>query len=257
MCFDLLVLDVILTSLVCRRPSGLDATAATKLVSTLRNLANAGKTVVAVIHQPSQHVFDKFDDVLLLAEGRLMYYGERHLVRAYMNNQGCRASAEMGTAEHILDCITRDPLGAQETKEDADARMERIAKKAATKMIDLGKLDTKSKDNGQKALQHFGADGRVRAGVLTQFRLLLRRSVREVTRGKLVLFVKFIQQVTTAVIYGGIYHLGTNQASIQDRFGLLSLIAIGSSNMAIAQAIRSFPREKAIVSSELASKMVS
>ena len=35
--------------------SGLDATAATKLVQTLRALADAGKTIVAVIHQPSQH----------------------------------------------------------------------------------------------------------------------------------------------------------------------------------------------------------
>ena len=198
-------------------------------------------------------MFDKFDDVLLVAEGKLMYFGERRLVRAYMNTHGCHASAEVGTAEHILDCITRDPLET-ETNKDANARMERIAEKASSKVIDLGKLDTESKDNGQKALQHFGSDSRVRAGVLTQFRLLLRRSVREVTRGKLVLFVKFIQQVTTAVIYGGIYSLGTNQAS---RFGLLSLIAIGSSNMAIAQAIRSFPREKAIVSNELASKMVS
>lgn len=37
--------------------SGLDATAATRVVQTLRRLADDGKTVVAVIHQPSQHVF--------------------------------------------------------------------------------------------------------------------------------------------------------------------------------------------------------
>lgn len=49
--------------------SGLDSTAATALMQTLRELADAGKTIVAVIHQPSQHVFAKFDDVLLLAEG--------------------------------------------------------------------------------------------------------------------------------------------------------------------------------------------
>merc|ERR1711935_840376 len=42
---------------------------------------------------------------------------------------------------------------------------------------------------------------------------------------------------------------------IQDRFGLLSLIAIGSANMALASTVRSFPKEKAIVSAELASKM--
>jgi ABC-type multidrug transport system ATPase subunit len=45
--------------------SGLDSTAAFMLVQTLRDLADAGKTVIAVIHQPSQHVFAKFDDLIL------------------------------------------------------------------------------------------------------------------------------------------------------------------------------------------------
>lgn len=42
-----------------------------------------------------------------------------------------------------------------------------------------------------------------------------------------------------------------------DRFGLLSLIAIGAANMAIAGTIRSFPKEKAIVGGEIASRMYS
>ena len=43
------------------------------------------------------------------------------------------------------------------------------------------------------------------------------------------------------------------QASIMDRFGLLSLIAIGGANMAIAGTVRAFPKEKTIVSGELSS----
>ena len=40
--------------------------------------------------------------------------------------------------------------------------------------------------------------------------------------------IKAVQQVMIAVIYGGIYSLSDSQASIQDRFGLLSLVAIGA-----------------------------
>ena len=36
-----------------------------------------------------------------------------------------------------------------------------------------------------------------------------------------------------------------------DRFGLLSLIIIGGTNMAMAGTVRSFPKEKAIVSNEM------
>jgi ABC-type multidrug transport system permease subunit len=40
-----------------------------------------------------------------------------------------------------------------------------------------------------------------------------------------------------------------------DRFGLLSLIIIGATNMAMAGTIRSFPKEKSIVSVEVASSL--
>lgn len=93
------------------------------------------------------------------------------------------------------------------------------------------------------------------AGVVKQFGALFGRSLREVFRAKKTLILKMVQQVTIGVIYGGIYSLGNDQASIQDRFGLLSLIAIGSANSAMAATIRSFPKEKAIVSNEIASKM--
>jgi len=232
--------------------SGLDATAASALFKTLRKLADSGKTVIAVIHQPNQHVFATFDDVLLVSEGKQMYFGPRKEVRDYMETHGCRAPQEMGTAEHILDCISRLPM-EDETDEDAHERLEHLAARAREAPIDLGI----AKDISSMAVKSFrlGSGRGPRANPLRQFRLLFKRSIREVFRGKLTIVLKLVQQVSTAVIYGGIYSLGTNQASIQDRVGLLSLIAIGSANMAMAATIRSFPREKAIVSNELASHM--
>lgn len=181
-----------------------------------------------------------------------MYFGPREHARAYMESLGCHALPEMGTAEHILDCISRMPIG-DETEQEADERMERLAAKARESEVNLGKVP---KDTA-KGVQRFtsGSIGGPKANLLVQFRLLFKRSIREVSRAKLAIILKLVQQVSTALIYGGIYSLGTNQASIQDRFGLLSLIAIGSMNMSLAQTIRSFPREKSIVSNEIASNM--
>lgn len=227
--------------------SGLDSTAAMQLVKSLRELANAGKTVVAVLHQPSQHVFSLLDDLLLISEGRQMYFGPRSKVRAHMADHGCRAPAETGTAEHILDCISRAPMG-DETEEEIDDRLNRLAKVAASVAIDTPtKIDESATERGYGAMR--------RAGIFKQFSLLLKRSLRELFRGKKTIILKCVQQITTAIIYGGIYKLGLNQASIPDRIGLLSLIAIGSVNQGLVQTIRSFPREKAIVSKELASRM--
>jgi len=216
--------------------SGLDSTAATTLVQTLRDLADAGKTIVAVIHQPSQHVFSKFDDILLLGEGKQMFYGERHDVRNYMISHGCDAPEEMGTAEHILDCITRAPI-EDESDEEVDDRMKRLSEAAMIEEIDLGVNKSPEKT---KHLKHFASrrrGGRM-ANIFTQFRLLFERSFREVIRGKTAIIIKSVQQITLALIYGGIYSLGNDQASIQDRFGLFSLIAIGASN--VSNSARSF-----------------
>jgi ABC-type multidrug transport system ATPase subunit len=232
--------------------SGLDSTAAFMLVQTLRDLADAGKTVIAVIHQPSQHVFAKFDDLILVSEGKMMFSGELHKVRSYMEGKGCNAPAEMGTAEHILDCVSRETF-EHESQEQADERVEQLAAEARAHPVDLGEQT----NDMQKVIKHMGimSRGGPKSSMFTQLRLLLKRSFRELTRGKATLAVKTAQQVTLGLIYGGIYSLGNNQASIQDRFGLLSLIAIGSANTAIASTSRAFLREKGVVAEELASKM--
>lgn len=90
---------------------GLDSTAAASLVDTLRSLADKGKTIVAVIHQPSQNVFAAFDDLLLVSEGKQMYFGEVAGVRQYMDKHVSKAQQEMGTAEHILgECSLEIPV---------------------------------------------------------------------------------------------------------------------------------------------------
>ena len=41
----------------------------------MKNLAAAGKTVICTFHQPSSEVFELFDRILLMAEGRTAYIG--------------------------------------------------------------------------------------------------------------------------------------------------------------------------------------
>mmetsp|Transcript_7530 Transcript_7530/g.17000 ORF Transcript_7530/g.17000 Transcript_7530/m.17000 type:complete len:753 (-) Transcript_7530:115-2373(-) len=230
--------------------SGLDSTAAASLVTALRNLADSGETIVAVIHQPSQHVFSAFDDLLLVSEGKQMYFGETSKVRDYMDTHVKKAPSDMGTAEHILDCVSRNAMPGERT-EDASARIDKLASLAAKQNVDLGE-----KPAPDSAVRSYRGDSNVRrANIFVQFKLLLRRSLRENFRSKASLIIKFVQQISLGLIYGTIYHLGDDQASIMDRFGLLSLIAIGGSNMAMASTIRSFPKEKAIVSGELGDHM--
>lgn len=44
-------------------------------METLRQLAQDGHTVICSIHQPRGSVYGKFDDIVLLTEGALVYTG--------------------------------------------------------------------------------------------------------------------------------------------------------------------------------------
>jgi len=96
---------------------------------------------------------------------------------------------------------------------------------------------------------------RPRSPLHVQFALLLSRAWRQVARAKGVLVIKAVQQIMVALIYGGIYKLDLSQRSIQDRLGLLSLVTVGASNLAIATTIRTFPKEKALVVEERSKRL--
>lgn len=54
-----------------------------QVVATLKDLASSGHTVVCSIHQPRSSIFGMFDDLLLLSEGRCVYFGPAEGVLGY------------------------------------------------------------------------------------------------------------------------------------------------------------------------------
>ena len=68
---------------------GLDASNALDFARVLRRSANEEqKTVVATLYQAGNGIFNEFDKVLVLAEGREIYYGPASDAREYFENMG-------------------------------------------------------------------------------------------------------------------------------------------------------------------------
>ena len=49
---------------------------AMSLVQSMKTLASKGKTIICTIHQPSTEIFEGFDRLLLMAEGRFAFIGD-------------------------------------------------------------------------------------------------------------------------------------------------------------------------------------
>ncbi len=70
--------------LFCDEPtSGLDSFMAMSIIDCMKKLAENGKTIICTIHQPSSEIFQKFDRLCLLAEGRLAYIGKTSEANGY------------------------------------------------------------------------------------------------------------------------------------------------------------------------------
>ena len=64
------------TSLLGWANSGLDSDTAWSICTLLRKLASNGQAILCPIHQPSGILYQMFDRLLFLSEGRLLYFGD-------------------------------------------------------------------------------------------------------------------------------------------------------------------------------------
>ncbi|CAI7593159.1 unnamed protein product [Penicillium pancosmium] len=68
---------------------GLDSKAAVEFARMLRREADENeKTMIATTYQAGNGIYDQFDKVLVLAEGRVTFYGPRALAREYFERMG-------------------------------------------------------------------------------------------------------------------------------------------------------------------------
>jgi ABC-type multidrug transport system ATPase subunit len=69
--------------------TGLDSASTFTIVQSLANWAHAtDATIVVALLQPEPQVYDQFDDVMLLSNGRIAYHGERLAVEPYFDSLG-------------------------------------------------------------------------------------------------------------------------------------------------------------------------
>ena len=67
--------------------TGLDSSTSLEVMSAIRNVANQNRTVICTIHQPSAETFALFDTLLLLAAGKIIYFGPSlHMIKYFTDS---------------------------------------------------------------------------------------------------------------------------------------------------------------------------
>lgn len=84
---------------------GLDASTALSYAKSLRIMANIFQTTMFVtLYQAGEGIYDLFDKVLLLNEGRCVYFGPTKEARNYMISLGYKNLPRQTTADYLTGC---------------------------------------------------------------------------------------------------------------------------------------------------------
>eukprot|EP00798_Chlamydomonas_sp_ICE-L_P028073 gene28073-31177_t len=106
--------------------SGLDAAAAFYVMSTIRRLAESGRTILSVIHQPSSEVFELFDRLCLLSFGNVIYMGHADKALTMFEEAGLPCPAQRNPTDHFLHVINKDFKTDDEHGETIDKNIETL-----------------------------------------------------------------------------------------------------------------------------------
>ncbi|RID67171.1 hypothetical protein BRARA_D02264 [Brassica rapa] len=92
--------------------NGLDSSTAFQIVKSLQQLAHiTNATVFVSLLQPAPESYDLFDDIVLMAEGKIVYHGPRGEVLRFFEECGFRCPERKGVADFLQEVISRKDQG--------------------------------------------------------------------------------------------------------------------------------------------------
>ncbi|KAL9030670.1 MAG: hypothetical protein Q9196_001236 [Gyalolechia fulgens] len=92
--------------------SGLDSNTAWSICTLLRKLADSGQAILCTIHQPSVTVFEMFDRLLFIQNGRSIYFGNigpgsRTIIEYFTRHGAAECGSLANPAEWLMDITSR------------------------------------------------------------------------------------------------------------------------------------------------------
>ncbi|XP_062025236.1 ABC transporter G family member 22-like isoform X2 [Rosa rugosa] len=245
--------------------SGLDSTAAFRILQMLHIIAEAGKTVVTTIHQPSSRIFSKFDKLILLGRGSSLYFGKASEAMMYFSSIGYAPLIAMNPAEFLIDLAngnTNDksfPTELEDRRPSAvdvheflvEANQDRL-----TKMENKKFLNSVMMHHGENQMQGKSYLKPSKATWCEQFSILFRRGLKE-RRHEYLSSMRVLQVISTAIIVGLLWwHSNASTPKhLHDQAGILFFISVFWAFFPLFTAIFTFPQERAILVKERSVEM--
>ncbi|OJJ50398.1 hypothetical protein ASPZODRAFT_110765 [Penicilliopsis zonata CBS 506.65] len=218
---------------------GLDSKTAVEFARLLRREADRhDKTIVATMYQAGNGIYDEFDKILVLADGRVTYYGPRTRARQYFEDMGFDCPKGANIADFLTSVtvtterIVRPDMAAQvpNTPEEFERRFlqSNINKEVLESLTPPEKLTYEVDDMemavaSEKREHHVPRPKSVyTAGLVDQVRSCTLRQFQIMWGDKLSLMIKVASAIIQALVCGSLfYNLADDSTSVFLRPGAL------------------------------------
>ncbi|PKI53076.1 hypothetical protein CRG98_026537 [Punica granatum] len=88
--------------------NGLDSSTAFQVIACLQQLAQiVDATILVTLLQPAPETFDLFDDVMLMAEGKIVYHGPRDCALKFFEDSGFKCPERKGVPDFLQEVISK------------------------------------------------------------------------------------------------------------------------------------------------------
>lgn len=238
--------------------SGLDAFNALNVISTLRRLAYNGRTVVTTIHQPRSNIYSMFDMLLLLSQGRVMYFGPAKDAVAYFSALSFHCPAQFNPADYFIDLVSVDSRSP-----DAEAVTKKRVAVLADKYSNSAPMITEYGEDSEAGSQMIAneADTQLRKrkyqnSWFTEVRYLAVRACKLMVRERTANFSRLGQTIVFSILLGLIWlNAGRSDTAADARslVGILFFLLINQCFGGAFSIIFVFPLERSVVTRERAS----
>ncbi|VAI80283.1 unnamed protein product [Triticum turgidum subsp. durum] len=88
--------------------TGLDSSTTFQVVSCLQQLAHISEfTILVSLLQPTPETYELFDDIILMAEGQIVYHGPKSCILSFFESCGFKCPERKGSADFLQEVLSK------------------------------------------------------------------------------------------------------------------------------------------------------
>jgi len=235
---------------------GLDASTALDYAKAMRMFTNIlGWSTFISLYQAGEGIWDQFDKILVISDGRCIYFGPRQEARQYFIDLGYEDMPRSTSGDYLTACTDPQSRRFQQGRDESNVPSTPEQMEQAYQQSDIYKREQQEKDAYKKELEsdHSLADEFQQAVVedkhkgvrpkskytvnyATQIKALWLRQVQMILGDKLDIAVSYITAISLSLIIGSLfYRLPQTAAAAFSRGGVLFIALLFNSLTAFSE----------------------